>query len=275
MPIGKKAVGLAAIIAIATAIHTLVVAPTFSQTLPPDNSTPSTFNPSNDQTSVSALDVARPILIAGIAAIGLTALGLATALLSGKNQEQLEAQLKSAKEIANVVKKSPLSLNFSTARGYTPTDENEDALKSVATELIQNYHTQALSQAATQFWFSLTAASIGFIVILYTAFGSLRGRQVYITLLNTLPGVAIEAVAALFFKQAEDTRKRATELYDRLRVDDKQTQALALIESIQNQELKDLVKAQWALLIVGLEPHSVNLNLPTLPTSVSDDNNKS
>ncbi|BAY44871.1 hypothetical protein SAMD00079811_24730 [Scytonema sp. HK-05] len=72
--------------------------------------------------------------------------------------------------------------------------------------------------------------------------------------------MAIEAVAALFFKQAEDTRKRATELYNRLRLDDKQTQAISLIESIENQELRDFVKAQWALQIVGLESHSVDLS---------------
>lgn len=87
---------------------------------------------------------------------------------------------------------------------------------------------------------------------------TLLKRQPQLTLLNTLPGIAIEAVAALFFKQAEDTRKRATELYDRLRLDDKQTQAITLIESIENQELRDFVKAQWALQIVGLESHAVD-----------------
>ncbi|MEC4812059.1 MAG: hypothetical protein SAK29_02075 [Scytonema sp. PMC 1069.18] len=268
MSTGKKAIAGTGFIATAIAINVFVAVPSFSQTLSPNNS-------SNDQSSVSVLDVARPILIGGIAAIGLIALGLATALIAGKNQEQMQAQLKNAKEIANVVKKSPLSLEFSATRGEIPTDENEDALKSMAAELVENYHTQALSQAATQFWFSLAAASMGFIVILYTAFGSFRGRQVYITLLNTLPGIAIEAVAALFFKQAEETRKRATELYDRLRMDDRQTQALALIESIQNQELKDLVKAQWALRIVGVKSDSVNLNPYSLPTSLADEHSQS
>jgi hypothetical protein len=132
--------------------------------------------------------------------------------------------------------------------------------KAVAADLIENYHTQALAQATAQFWFSVTAASFGFLLILYTGFTSLRSREPQLTLINTIPGLAIEAVAALFFSQAEGTRKRATELYDRLRADDKQTQAIELIESIENLELRDLVKAQWALQIVGLESQPIDLS---------------
>lgn len=255
----QKRVKLAAIVAITT-IHSFVAVPAFPQSSTLGNPSSSTQLPSDNNPNISALDIARPILLGGVAALALTTLGLATALLSAKNKEQTEAQLKSARAIANAAKRSQFASNFPTTRFENRTDEAEKNLSSIALELVENYHTQALAQAAAQFWFSISAATIGFLLIIYIGFFNSLRRQPEITFLNTFPGLAIEAVAALFFKQAEDTRKRATELYDRLRSDDKQTQAISLIESIQNQDLQDLVKAQWALRIVGLESHPINFS---------------
>lgn len=270
MPAGKKRVGLAVIVAIATAMNTFIAVPAFPQSSPLRNSPSSTYTPSDNNSNISALDVARPILIGGVAALALTTLGLATALLSGKNKEQVEELLKSTRETVNAVKRSQLAFNFSASRPQNITDEAHSSLSSIAAELIESYHTQALTQAAAQFWFSVSAATIGFLFIMYIGFFYSLKRQPHLTLLNTLPGIAIEAVAALFFKQAEDTRKRATELYDRLRLDDKQTQAISLIESIENQELRDFVKAQWALQIVGLESQP----LPNHSIYEKDEQNK-
>lgn len=270
MPAAKKRVGLAVIVAIATAMNTFIAVPAFPQSSPLRNSPSSTYTPSDNNSNISALDVARPILIGGVAALALTTLGLATALLSGKNKEQVEELLKSTRETVNAVKRSQLAFNFSASRPQNITDEAHSSLSSIAAELIESYHTQALTQAAAQFWFSVSAATIGFLFIMYIGFFYSLKRQPHLTLLNTLPGIAIEAVAALFFKQAEDTRKRATELYDRLRLDDKQTQAISLIESIENQELRDFVKAQWALQIVGLESQP----LPNHSIYEKDEQNK-
>jgi len=85
------------------------------------------------------------------------------------------------------------------------------------------------------------------------------------TTLNILPGVVIEAVAALFFRQAEQTRERATSLYDRLREDDQATQARGLIHSIEDEKVRSLVKAQVALHMVGLKPKE--LDLPAISSS--------
>jgi hypothetical protein len=104
MPTDKKVVGLATLIAITTAINVFVAAPAFLQYLPQRNSPSSTLTNTDDQIGFSSQEVTRPILIGGVAAVGLTALGLATALLSGKNKEQLEAQLKGVKEIAHAAK---------------------------------------------------------------------------------------------------------------------------------------------------------------------------
>jgi len=43
----------------------------------------------------------------------------------------------------------------------------------------------------------------------------------------------IDSVAYLFFKQASETRQRATEFYDRLRTDKKNTESINLIAHIE------------------------------------------
>ncbi len=213
----------------------------------------------NQVSSFSAIQVFQPILVGGIAVITLSALGLGTAMLSSKNKEQSEVQIKSAKEIADAAKVARVNSNRSEFIGSDQQKASDEVLKSAVADLIKNYHTQALTQSSTQFWFSITAASVGFVLILYTSFISLTGKM-SLALLNTIPGVAMEAVAALFFKQAEDTRTRATQLYDRLRADEKEMEALTLIETIENKELRDLVKAKWALQIVGLQSQPVDLS---------------
>jgi hypothetical protein len=117
--------------------------------------------------------------------------------------------------------------------------------------LIVDYHEQALNQAKVQFWFSVIAASIGFLLIIINLFftGSSNTNN---NLLNTIPGIVIDAIAALFFKQANDTRKRATELFDRLRIDNQKEDAIKLAEKIENKEIKDLIFAQIAINTSGV-----------------------
>jgi hypothetical protein len=231
---------------------TMMLEPAFPQ---PSGS----LNPSSNQIqNLNSNEISNPILIGGVAAVSLSVLGLATSVLSGKNKHQLEAELKGAEELAIAVQHSKLQ-NCKLGFLQNSDDDSEERFRTVAAELIHNYHTQALAQAASQFWFSITAASFGFLLIMYTGFTALRSKEPEIALLNTLPGIAIEAVAALFFRQAEGTRKRATELYDRLRSDDRQTQAILLIESIENPTLRDIVKAQWSLQIAGFQSQPIDL----------------
>jgi hypothetical protein len=265
----KKLLALAASVATAMVFHSSVATPAFPQSIPQ----PTITSRDNQNSTLTTTEVTRTVLIGGVAAVSLTALGLATALLSGKNNEELEVQIKRVREVANVAaKSSPMSIGYYASIPEESIDKNEECLRDLAGQLIRSYHTQALAQATAQFWFSVTAASIGFLVIMYTCFSSVRFRDPYVTLLNTIPGIAIEAVAALFFRQAEDTRKRATALYDRLRLDDRQLQAINLLESIQNKELRDIVKAHWALHIAGLEAQPMDLSsyLPQITHIQSD-----
>lgn len=124
-------------------------------------------------------------------------------------------------------------------------------------KLITAYHEQALSQARVQFWFSVIAATIGFVMILYGGFGVVTDSGA--TVARILAGLTLDAVAALFFKQASETRQRATELYDRLRRDKQLNESVALVASIEDIRVRSAVKAQIALQMSGMQPAAIDL----------------
>jgi hypothetical protein len=133
-----------------------------------------------------------------------------------------------------------------------------DQTKSPAVEsLISGYHGQALAQANAQFWFSVGAATVGFGWILYAGVDIKPDN--FITVLKTLPGVIMNAVAFLFFKQASETRQRATDLYDRLRRDKQTTESVALVAAIRDDRVRSAVQAQIALHMAGLQPNPIDL----------------
>jgi hypothetical protein len=136
-------------------------------------------------------------------------------------------------------------------------NQQAPADRQLVEDLVTNYHQQALSQARVQFWFSVMAATIGFLYILYAA--STADSSNPATYAKILPGVVIEAVAALFFRQAEQTRQRATELYDRLRKDRQMMRAESVVETIEDVSIRSAVKAQIALHMVGLVPKEIDL----------------
>jgi C4-type Zn-finger protein len=133
-----------------------------------------------------------------------------------------------------------------------------DGSKQNAVEgLITGYHEQALSQAKAQFWFSVIAATTGFAWIIYS--GSKIQIENLATAMGILPGVVMDTVAFLFFKQASATRERATELYDRLRKDKQATEAVTLVAAIEDPKVKSAVQAQLALHMAGLQPAAIDL----------------
>ncbi|SRR5258708_3675053 len=129
--------------------------------------------------------------------------------------------------------------------------------RSAVEELINNYHEQALDQAKAQFWFSITAATVGFAWILYSG-ASIQADKL-VTVSKTFPGVVMDAVAFLFFRQASETRQRATELYDRLRRDKQMSESKSLVGSIEDVRLRSAVLAQLALHMSGLQPNAIDL----------------
>ncbi len=133
-----------------------------------------------------------------------------------------------------------------------------DPVSRPVEQLINNYHEQALSQARIQFWFSVIAATIGFCWILYG--GTMIQPDKLATVSKTFPGVVLDAVAFLFFRQAAETRQRATELYDRLRRDKQLAESSAIVDSIEDVRLRSAVKAQLALHMSGLQPKEIDFS---------------
>ena len=150
-------------------------------------------------------------------------------------------------------------------------DENSRGWGAVQ-NLINSYHVQALDQARVQFWFSVIAASVGFIWIIYSAV-NIDTAQIG-TILKTLPGVAMDTVAFFFFKQASETRERATALYDRLRTDDQRSQAILLVTSIEDERVRSAVKAQLTLHMAGLQPNPIDLSTFLAPQNIQEDSAK-
>lgn len=119
-------------------------------------------------------------------------------------------------------------------------------------DLIRTHHEQALTQAAIQFWTSLVASILGFVFIIIMIFLA-NGSQWYEYVLKILPGVIIETVSYLFFKQSSETRSRATEFLNKLRSDDQISKSIVIADSIDDTKLKSIIKAKIALHICGIK----------------------
>lgn len=125
-------------------------------------------------------------------------------------------------------------------------------------ELVTQYHQQALSQSRVQFWFSLFAACVGFGFIIYSALNLIVVDQLS-SYLSIAPGTVIDIVAAMFLRQAEQTRQRATELYDRLRNDNNIEIVRRLLDSIEDPKTKSAAQAQIALHLSGISAKDIDL----------------
>jgi gas vesicle protein len=187
-------------------------------------------------------------------------------LIYRRSQEKLKSQLNDllgkAQDLEVPTEAIDTHTNSNTAQSTAP---QSVAVKDLITaqqlrfstlsRLVDSYHDQALGQAMVQFRVSVTAAVIGFALIIYGGFMQITSSSSTTTevILGILPGVVIDAVAYLFFQQAERTRTRATELYDRLRADQRDRQALEIADGIADSKLRSFVYAQMSLHIVGLK----------------------
>ena len=222
-------------------------------------------------------DLLKTILFAFVTTI----LGYITSMVSKRYREKSEIEKEKAEKIADAVvaeaetsraralealaEKLPPASNVeelikslervSLQLGEIPArdeERRENSSWSVVEDLVQSYHRQALEQAKVQFWFSVVAATVGFAFIIFMV-SNVPTTDWQQVLLRALPGTIIDVVAALFFRQASETRERATALYDRLRSDNQKAQALSVVNSIEDTFIRSAVKAQLALHMAGLE----------------------
>jgi uncharacterized membrane protein YgcG len=123
----------------------------------------------------------------------------------------------------------------------TGSDENASEFR-----FDDEYLKDALSQSTMQFYLSVFASLTGFVLIIAVIIVALVQGDIEIAL-GTLPGVVINIVSALFFKQAKDTRDLAAALYGqnmhRINVSDSQD----IAEKIEDRKLKSIVLATLTL----------------------------
>lgn len=152
-------------------------------------------------------------------------------------------------------------------------------------EILNSYYLQALQQSNINFLVSVIAASLGFLVIIYSLFvdnpnqpavtsdpssnpsspnsrsdttkipkNNNQNSEIWARVVQT---IVLESVAALFFVQTNNTRKTMVDFSDKLRsdrnLDRNLTEALELIEKIPNESIQSKVKALLVLNFSGLE----------------------
>lgn len=151
-------------------------------------------------------------------------------------------------------------------------------LHNVADRVVSNfmdrYHSQALLQAWVWFGASVLAAALG-LIITGIAVAEAVSNPSRASVVQVISGVASDAIAVLFFRQAGQTRDRATEMLDRLRSDDSLRHAVNIVHSIEGLDLRDQMKASIALHVIrqGYNRHhrdssqgeSLPINLPAPP----------
>lgn len=179
---------------------------------------------------------------------------IARTLHAGHDAEKEAAIEKVVEKISADTPRSEILQLVASLQALTKSQPEAAAVEG----LISGYHEQALAQAQAQFWFSVAAATTGFAWILYA--GTDIKPDNLLSVMKTFPGVVMDAVAFLFFKQASETRQRATDLYDRLRRDRQTANSVALVSSIEDFRVRSAVKAQMALHMAGLQPSPIDLS---------------
>lgn len=122
--------------------------------------------------------------------------------------------------------------------------------------LMQEYHAQGLSQSRISFWFSLVFAALGFAIIASSIIVFLHsetnrdsgwldsaGKPIFTLVARTI----IDAVSALFFVQSNRARQLMTEFFDKLRIDRKLDESLALLNRIEDSLIVSRLRGIIAL----------------------------
>lgn len=150
------------------------------------------------------------------------------------------------------LKKELLEVSYIQLQDDNRLNEDDSLYK-----FLESHHRQALQQSSVQFWFSIFAASIGFIFIIVMICTS-SGSEWYEIIVKILPGTIIDAISVLFFSQAHETRDRAADFYKELTYDKQVAKSIAIADAIEDKAIKATVQARIALHIAGLKDEEIN-----------------
>jgi Na+/melibiose symporter-like transporter len=118
-------------------------------------------------------------------------------------------------------------------------------------EHLSNYYRQTLLQSQISFWFSLIFASLGFLLIILASV-SHATNSLDKTVISIISGVVIDAISALFFVQSNNAKKAVTTFFEKLRKDKQIHDAIKICESIEDIKIKDKLKVNLSLSLLGL-----------------------
>lgn len=125
-----------------------------------------------------------------------------------------------------------------------------------ANQLIQ-YHVVSLVQSQVSFWFSIGAATFGFLVIIVSVFFVVAAQDLQTAIICIVSGAIIDAVAALFLSQSTQARRLMTGFFDKLRSDRQFNASLRLCDSVPDNTVQSGLKAQLALFFAGVPADSI------------------
>ncbi|MCM1176093.1 MAG: hypothetical protein NC341_13770 [Blautia sp.] len=157
-------------------------------------------------------------------------------------------------EFFDRLKKGLLNISYIQLKNDSNINENNSLYK-----LLEAHHRQALQQSSVQFWFSIFAASIGFLFIIIMICTSV-GSAWYEIIVKVLPGTIIDAISVLFFNQAHETRERAANFFKELTYEKQVAKSVAIADAIEDKAIKATVQAKIALYIVGLKDEGIKGN---------------
>jgi hypothetical protein len=129
--------------------------------------------------------------------------------------------------------------------GRSP-EEGADTGGQAAYHFDEEYQKDALSQSTIQFYLSVFAAAAGFALVIAMAVMAIVHNDAEIAL-GTLPGVVINIVSALFFKQAKDTRDLAAAMYNQNVHRSNVFDSREIAAAIEDGKMRSVVMATLAL----------------------------
>ena len=175
---------------------------------------------------------------------------------------QIEETEPSEKLISNafqtlekVLQAAQLKVSCQSAALPPSRDESIPVITYEAAMLQLEYYKCALRESRILFWVGVIGAVSGYIWILigfiWTLFLS-HPLADNLVLLRLAPGAVTATISHLFFIPAKSARDRAAQLFNQLRSDCRFERASDLAESIEDQQLRDQVKARMCIEIQKL-----------------------
>ena len=142
-----------------------------------------------------------------------------------------------------------------------PTDTSDPAVLGAAVPpegdaaaaLLNEYHAHVLAQSRVAFWFSLSFASLGFVLIALSVVAAVIDSTRSASVPGVISGTVVEAVAGLFFVQSNRARDLMQSFFEKARADRSLAEALRLAEEGGDPMLRSRVQAVLALRLAHAE----------------------